>query len=228
MEIDKVADEGLKELGKAAARELWEKKGRVWELWARVVAWLGFQKSAEAPDVSKSSRGILILGAGGTGKTTLARMLAGEVETIFDPPGAYAASVLVERYELLGSPGVEIVVPPGQQTRRFATWDDLLSDVTNGLFRGVVIVTAYGHQSIARESYKAHPLFHSRLDEFRIALVEQQRIEELAILEQLVPILRVAPGKLWLLSVVTKQDLWWPIHRLLAMIDSLRVWEESP
>jgi hypothetical protein len=149
-------------------------------------------------------------GRGGTGKTTLAKLLAGEIDWLLDPPGQYQASVNIERYQLPGSPPVEIVVPPGQQHRRGADWDDLLADVAAGKYRGLILVTASGYQSIARGSYKDHPLYSGKKDKFVSALIDQQRAEELAILDRLIPVFGVVPVRFWLLSVVAKQDLWWP------------------
>ncbi|MBY0459011.1 MAG: hypothetical protein K2V38_16870, partial [Gemmataceae bacterium] len=44
--------------------------------------------------------------------------------------------------------------------------------------------------------------------EFLPKLVAEQRQEELAILDKLVPSLKAVNGKLWVLVVVLKQDLW--------------------
>ena len=40
MDADKVFEESLKELGKAAAKEAWDKKGKLREIWSRVSRWL--------------------------------------------------------------------------------------------------------------------------------------------------------------------------------------------
>ena len=45
-------------------------------------------------------------------------------DLLLDPPGQYKESVAVEHYSLPDSPGVEVVVPPGQKHRRAATWND--------------------------------------------------------------------------------------------------------
>jgi hypothetical protein len=181
----------------------WERKDEILQFLSRLRAWFRNEGA------SASTPGILILGPGGTGKTTLARLLSGDVDLLLDPPGTYQASVGMERYELLGTPTVEIVVPPGQSHRQGATWAELLAAVAAGKFRGIILVTAYGHQSLARDSYQQHPLYAGDKDAFRTELLARQRADELAILDQLTPVLGVAPCRLWLLSIVAKQDLWW-------------------
>jgi hypothetical protein len=155
--------------------------------------------------------GILILGPGGVGKTTLARILAGEHDILHAPPGDYRESLGVERYQLSDDDRVEIVVPPGQQHRRGA-WSDLQADVAAGKFRGVILLSAYGYHTFGPISYKQHKLYRNDKDAFREAYLQDRRADELSILQQLTPYLKANSKKLWLLSLVGKQDLWWRQH----------------
>lgn len=83
MGIDDAAKAALAEVAKKVAVEAWEKKSHLLQLFGR--AWAFFRgRSTEEP--AQASRPILILGPGGTGKTTLARMLAGDVNVLIDPP----------------------------------------------------------------------------------------------------------------------------------------------
>jgi hypothetical protein len=188
---------------------LWEKREEISRKLAELYDWFR-GKGKEA-----SQRGILILGPGGVGKTTLARLLAGEYNLLFDLPGEYNESLGIERYTLQDAPGIEIVVPPGQQHRREATWAELLAEVSAGHYRGIILLSAYGYHSLGQSSYKSHHLYRNDKDEFLQAYLEMHRAEEVTVLRQLMPHLRLHPGKLWFLSLIAKEDLWWP-NRLEA------------
>ena len=159
---------------------------------------------------TESKPGILILGPGGVGKTTLGRLLAGEYDLLLESPGDYRESFGIERYSLKDAPEVEVVVPPGQHHRREATWTDLHGEIAAGRFRGIILIAAYGYHTIARGRYRDHPLYSGDKDEFLKALLDQNRADELSVLSQLVPHLRQGRGRLWMLTLVAKQDLWWP------------------
>jgi hypothetical protein len=155
---------------------------------------------------------ILIIGPGGTGKSTLARMLSGEFDWLLDSPWRYDESVRVDRFKLKADPAAEIVVMPGQQHRRRTTWAGVGQDVAKGAYHGVVLVSAYGYHTIAESSYKSHDLYEPERDKevFWRKYLESSRGDEVECLRHLVPFMKECPRKLWLLSLVTKQDLWRP------------------
>lgn len=139
----------------------WDNKTEIGKLRKELIAWFrGTGKPADTP-------GILILGPGGSGKSTLAKLLSGETEDwLFDPPKNYVESIGVERFALKDAANVSVVVPPGQTFRRDATWSDLLNDLTQGKYRGVILVTAYGHGSFTTpSSYKDHRLYEGNKPE---------------------------------------------------------------
>ncbi len=189
----------LQKVGAAA----WENKEWVTARVKEIVAWLW-----PKPAVAKNQPGVIVVGPGGVGKTTLGKVLSLQPDFLFDPSG-YEESLNVEHYELQDEPGVEVVVLPGQKHRRDESWADLNADIANGKFRGAILLAAYGYHSLGY-SYKNHPLYKGNKEEFLSAYLADRRREELAILNQLVPHLVSNRSKLWLMTLVGKQDLWWP------------------
>jgi len=51
--------------------------------------------------------------------------------------------------------------------------------------------------------------FKGSKDEFVTAYLAACRDDELAVLERVATAIQLAPAKVWLLSVVAKEDLWW-------------------
>jgi hypothetical protein len=197
--------DGTKGVAAAVGEFLWSNRDWIWAKLTEIRSWF------RSGNGTKKSPGILILGAGGSGKSTLARILADDnYNPLIDLPGEYEESIGVETYVLADAPSVEIVVPPGQPHRRGATWADLHGDLAAGKFRGVILAASYGHNSFVLSSYKQHRLYTKSKNRFLADYCLAERAEELAILRQLSPHLMARKGKLWMMTTVTKQDLWWP------------------
>lgn len=173
--------------------------------------WDNRSKVKKAVDVvrrwfTKKSR-ILILGAGGTGKSTLAKMLTGGFDWLHDNPWEYDQSLVTEQLTLNDRRTVEVLVLPGQKRRRLREWPKVSADLAAGKFRGVIFVSSFGYLTPAEQGVKemtGATTKSAALEEY----LKLQRVDEVTIFNQLAEVMTTCPKKLWLLSVVTKQDLW--------------------
>jgi hypothetical protein len=166
-----------------------------------------------APPPSKEPLpGILIIGPGGTGKTTLARLLSGQNPTSpLELPGEYVESMQIEQYAVK-DPAAGVVVPPGQDRHRARDWGGLLASIAKGEYRGIILVASHGYHSLPI-SYKKHRIYQQlarkRTSDFLKQYLTTQRQDELDVLKSMMPHIQICPTKLWLLTVVTKEDVWY-------------------
>jgi energy-coupling factor transporter ATP-binding protein EcfA2 len=152
---------------------------------------------------------VVVFGAGGTGKTTLGRYLSGVLDTdsAVDP---YEETMSRVDFSFGGKiPGI-VLVPPGQSRRRANTWDELFQILSQGKAVGVINVVCNGFHSTELELSRLR-VFQKDLpfEAIRERYVEQMLSEELDALSETIPHLKAAKGDLWMITLVTKQDLWW-------------------
>ncbi len=199
------------------------------------------------PDwMRKRQQGILIIGAGGTGKSTLGRLLACESDLFGSPAGKYRESIYLERISLEDDPKVEIVIAPGQKLRRSVSWDEIGRDIREDLYRGIVLVGSHGYHSF-NQNWQDHICYQENdtSKQFLDRLIKSGKDDELEVIRQLCSLLkqRRSIKKLWLITAVTKQDLWWDksedfkqfyeqgeyheeLTKLLAAVDKHRIQHE--
>lgn len=150
-----------------------------------------------------------IFGAGGCGKTTLGSYLAGQLN-LETRPTAYKESIEVEKYTLEGDLVCDLIVPPGQEDREYH-WTTLYRDLAGGRSAGVINVVSYGYHSFAQGSYKETKYYKDSMTpaQFMTAYLDNRRERELQIMRDLTPRLTDAKKKIWMITLVMKQDLWW-------------------
>lgn len=185
----------------------------LWDLIERVGQWLVRTRTLEADsDEETKPREVLILGPGGVGKTTFARLLSLDYDVRSEGPGSYQESIGVETFTTAPDEQVEVIVLPGQKHRRPTSWGELLEQIGGGRSAGVMLFSAYGHRSLGEISIKSLELFEQcgrKKRPFLSAYFESKRREELDVLRELQPYLETSSNSIWLLSAVVKQDLWW-------------------
>lgn len=169
----------------------WEQRNRFQEAWLRLR-----RKLAE------NQLTIAVFGAGGVGKTTLGIMLSED----FSPqakPEPYKESIATEDYWLKSNPIRSVIVAPGQEQRIGRYWPSIYERLRSAKTAVVIHVVAYGYHAlnpsvtlVERENVVADYLAQSR-----------QR--EMEILQGLVENLKVTTIPVKMLTLVTKQDLWW-------------------
>ncbi len=154
---------------------------------------------------------VLVLGSGGVGKTTLGLVLDGK-----DPEAAvdYQQSRNQEKVSLPGGLWGTAFVAAGQARLREVQWGAYKRQISNGDVALVIYVSSYGLHSFGevgwRETSIAKQAGAKTVDQFAKVWAEAKREEEISVLRELVPHLQTVQGKLVFLSLITKQDLWWP------------------
>jgi hypothetical protein len=205
---------------------LFEYTKRIKDVWG-TFSWFRerFKSTFSGAADASGAPGILMIGPGGTGKTTLARTLSGQMlDWLIGEDWKYAESYFEEHYALLSDPQVELIVPSGQEFRRPASWADVRRDVSNGRYAGIILVASFGYHTFSGQGFKSHRLFDGSKERFMTRFLEEKHKEEIAVLEQIKPALETAPGKLWVLTAVTKQDLWWSRRQEVDEIFTSGVW----
>jgi hypothetical protein len=179
---------------------LYDQRSKLFTLWKRMQRWM-----------TKGSTSIVIVGAGGTGKSTLGQLLACG-PTGFAQPQRYRESMTVETLQLAGNVPATVLVTPGQERRRTRTLPGLLRDIASRCRLGIIHVVSHGYHSLGEEvSFRELPEYQKGMTARRFLdrYAESCRQLELDVLREIEPHLLAVKQPFWMLTLVTKQDLWW-------------------
>lgn len=152
-----------------------------------------------------------IFGSGGVGKTTHTRILAGQTSPL-DPAIAYSESIGIERQDIEHGPipGTVIAVP-GQERRIPSKWPEVAGLIQEGKAPVVLNFVAYGHHAFELSPYTLHKdcVSGMSIQQFVTAYTAKRRALEVESLKQLAALIPKFARPIHLITVVTKQDLWW-------------------
>ncbi len=183
----------------AVLEQAWHERARIWQ----------FTKDLMAA-ARKGRFSLYAFGPGGVGKTTLAKLLSGEF-SLESVPSDYDLSLEMEDHGLEGRNFVSVYVPPGQESKRAYHWDELYRQMQVSNRYAVINIVSWGYHSLANIEWHKHALYRKGMSEseFMSLFLQDRRQVEISVLQELLPHLKATPKKLRMLTLVTKQDLWW-------------------
>jgi len=153
---------------------------------------------------------IAIFGPGGVGKTTLGYYLSGGHLSDFHDQ-KYQESINIEKYSFDGNVICDLLVPPGQARRQEYTWTRLFQSLASGEVQGIINIVSAGYHSFSELSYQETQYYQEdmSIEDFVQAYRQSSMQRELDVIERLTPRLCDAKADIWMITLVTKQDLWW-------------------
>ncbi|MGB0930348.1 MAG: GTPase domain-containing protein [Chitinophagales bacterium] len=153
---------------------------------------------------------VIIFGAGGTGKSTLEQVLIGNESKLIPD---YQESLTIEKSKMKGDVIGSFLTAPGQENRIAKDWGELYAMLKDNKVKGIINVVSYGYHSVpfSLNNFQNHPLYETGMnkEDFLMLYCKKQRGREIELLERLKTRLIDTPKKIWMLTLVTKQDLWW-------------------
>lgn len=151
---------------------------------------------------------IPIFGSGGVGKSTAARIIAGELPDAAHRP--YEESLWTEVVRLKGDIPGELRVAPGQKTRVDRHWPELFKSLSAGKALGLINIVSYGYHSFEIDSIQDSISYRQGMSnaDFLEAYASDRRDIELELLEEVMSGLSATTSRIWLATIINKQDLW--------------------
>jgi len=142
---------------------------------------------------------IMVIGAGGAGKTSFCEFFSPQHSVRFD----YDMSRKVESYNLdIG----KLDNYPGQEERLNEKWNDIFKKINQDYYCGIIYVTAYGFHNLTTsvKTYEKRQRFTFDKEVY----LNERRSVEIELLKKLIQGLKQSRKDIWMLSLTTKQDLW--------------------
>lgn len=189
--------------GKEIGTWIWSNREKILEQLQNVRQWWSGRNGKK----DKKVPGVLVLGPQGVGKSTFGGFLAGNFDHFLKIPGIYNESIGVETFNFCNS-DEPVVVGPGQTHRRDA-WGPLLNKMREGGFRGVVLISANGYNSIGEIDYTSDPDWDGDKINFIKKYTSRIRENEREVWNYIASEIKQCRHKIWLLQIVNKKDLWW-------------------
>lgn len=184
------------------AAKIYEERKAIFSLFAR--KW---------DHIANGPSSIVIFGAGGTGKSTLGHLLADNPQSSEYALEPYDESTNIETLPIPGKISANVMIGPGQKIRRIATWDSLFNLLITQKKVLIINVVSWGYHATSVELEKIIENFPQKSDEQkRDEYFAMSRRHELEAFSDLVPHVKASQSINRMLTIVTKQDLWWK-HR---------------
>ncbi|MBX3361169.1 MAG: hypothetical protein KF912_06235 [Phycisphaeraceae bacterium] len=152
-----------------------------------------------------------LFGCGGVGKSTLGRILTSSSDN--DTLQAYEESIYTEIYSLQGNVSGKVIAPPGQSGRTEMHWPGVAKALTDGESHCAINAVCHGYHSLGLPDITTHKLHRPgmRVEDFMALYTQDRRHAEIAHLHTLAELIPRVPRKLTLITLITKQDLWWNV-----------------
>ena len=155
--------------------------------------------------IQSGSLGVFIFGPGGVGKTTL-QLTMGDQRQITDPTRSYIASTSVEKEDFDENRFYSVEAGPGQLALAQSSWPRMFERVSQTRNALCIFCFSYGYEtpwklSVSSDGRENTTALQSYIDDRRQAEIERFDSFKNAMVNY--------TGRLALLNLVTKQDLWW-------------------
>jgi len=150
---------------------------------------------------------LAVLGAAGTGKSTFGRLLAGKTGNL----SHYVSSREAEEYTFVEGAYGLLIVGPGQDRYWKTVWPHICDRMKSGKKHILINVVSYGYHAMEGKPFREHPAFQQgdNPSDFVKKYTALQRDVELDALKEIEPHLLTVKGDLHLITLITKQDMWW-------------------